>query len=112
MNREDILKNNYDFIDYEVCRDADHVNRFILEIPQNKFSFFECLFKSCRKDTFLLKDNIFYVSYEKEADCFKLNKDFKSFIEEMIENDVPILNISFTFPRNDNIYDFIFIGEV
>ena len=29
MNREDILKNNYDFIDYEVYRDADHVNRFI-----------------------------------------------------------------------------------
>lgn len=112
MSRKDILKNKFEVIAYENYRDADNMNRFILEVPQNKFSFFERLFKSGRKDTFLLKDNIFYVSYEDEAYCFKLNKDFEIFIEEMIENDIPIFNISFTFPNNDNIYDFVFIGEM
>jgi len=112
MSREDILNNKFEVIAYENYRDADNMNRFILEVPQNKFSFFERLFKSGRKDTFLLKDNIFYVAYEEEAYCFKLNKDFENFIEEMIENDIPIFNISFTFPHNDNIYDFVFIGEM
>lgn len=32
MSREDILNNKFEFLEYDVYRDADHVNRFILEV--------------------------------------------------------------------------------
>lgn len=112
MNREDILNNKFEFVSYEKYIDLDHVNRFILRIPKDKFSFFKRLFKSENKECFILKDNIFYVFDGIKSYAFKLDDDFKSFADKMLEKKIPVFNISFSFPQNDIVYDFIFIGEV
>lgn len=112
MSREDILHNKFELVPYEKYIDLDHVNRYILRVSEDKFGFFKKLFKSGNKESFVLKDDIFYVSDEEKSYCFKLDQDFEDFVQKMIEKKIPVFNISFSFPQNDIVYDFIFIGEV
>lgn len=112
MSREDILHNKFELVPYEKYIDLDHVNRYILRVSEDKFDFFKKLFKSGNKESFVLKDNIFYISDGIKSYAFKLDDDFKSFADKMLEKKIPVFNISFSFLQNDIVYDFIFIGEV
>lgn len=112
MDRENILKNNYDFIDYEVYRDADHVNRFILEVSKDKHSFFKNIIKNNLSEFFVLENNVLYITDIKKSYAFKLKEDFEIFVEQMYKMNAPVFYISFMVPDCEDLFDFSFIGEV
>lgn len=111
MSRENILNNKFEFVPYETYSDIEYMNKFLLEIPEDKHSFFENLFKRQMHDSFLLKDNIFYVSDGKKSYAFKLDEDFEDFAKTMADKKICIFYISFVFPNNEDTYSFSFIGE-
>lgn len=111
MSREDILNNKFEFVSYETYSDIEYMNKFLLEIPEDKHSFFENLFKRQMHDSFLLKDNVFYVSDGKNSYAFKLDEDFKDFSRTMSDKQVCIFYISFVFPNNEDTYSFSFISD-
>lgn len=100
MSREDILKNKFEFFPYQKFRDSEYMNRFLLMIEQNK-----------KHESFVLKDDIFFISDGKKSYAFKLDEDFDNFVKEMIEEDVPVFLISFIFPDCEDIFDFSFIAD-
>jgi len=112
MSREDILNNKFEFIEYDVYRDADHVNRFILEVSKDKHSFFKNIIKKNLSECFLLKDNILYITDNKKFYAFKLKEDFDIFVEQMYKMNAPVFYISFMVPESEDIYDLSFLGEI
>lgn len=111
MSRENILNNKFEFVPYETYSDIKYMNKFLLEIPEDKHSFFENLFKCQTHDSFLLKDNVFYVSDGKKYYAFKLDEDFEDFSRTMSDQQVGIFYISFIFPNNQDTYSFSFIAD-
>lgn len=112
MSREDILKNKFEFLEYDVYRDADHVNRFILEVSKDKHNFFKNIIKKNLSECFLLKDNVLYITDNKKSYAFKLKEDFDIFVEQMYKMNAPVFYISFMVPESEDIYDLSFLGEI
>ena len=79
MSREDILKNKFEFLPYQKFRDSEYMNRFLLMIEQNKQPFFEGISQNKKHESFVLKDDIFYISDGKKSYAFKLDEDFDKF---------------------------------
>ena len=111
MSREDILKNKFEFLPYQKFRDSEYMNRFLLMVEQNKQSFFEGISQNKKHESFVLKDDIFYISDGKKSYAFKLDEYFDKFVKEMIEEDVPVFLISFIFPDCEDLFDFSFIAD-
>lgn len=113
MNREDIIfNNNFEFVEYKKARDKKNINRFILIVSDDKQCFFESIFKKNQHQSFLLKDDIFYISNEIKSYAFKLDKDFEEFVNDMVNFNIHVFNISFAFPSTTDVYDFSFLGEI
>lgn len=112
MSREDILKNKFEFLEYDVYRDADHVNRFILEVSKDKHNFFKNIIKNNLSECFVLENNVLYITDNKKSYAFKLKEDFDIFVNKMYKMNAPVFYISFMVPDCEDIFDFSFIGEV
>lgn len=111
MNREEIIKNNFEFVKYELFWDSRYMNRFILMIPSEKESFFKYFDKTGKHDNFILKDNVFYISNGENSYAFQLGEEFEQFVNEIIKKNVPVFYICFTFPGTEDAYDFSFISK-
>lgn len=112
MNRENILSYDYEFVEYKKARDKKNINRFILIVSDDKQCLFESLFRSRKHECFLLKDDIFYISNEVKSYAFKLDKDFEEFVNDMVNFNIHVFNISFAFPSTTDVYEFSFISEL
>lgn len=110
MNREEMLNHQYKFVEYERFWDADYSNRYILEIPLYMLSFFRSRAEKEISNSFALEKNVFYITDEEDYYAFKLDDEFASFEQEMKENRIPVIYITFAFPGCDTVFDFSFIG--
>lgn len=111
MNREEMLNHQYNFIEYKRFWDADYSNRYILEVPQYMLSFFKSRAEKEISNSFVLENNVFYITDEEDYYAFKLDDEFASFEQEMKENRIFVFYMTFVFPNCDTSYDFSFRGR-